>query len=269
MTDWVDSSKHMNDFVSQGYSIVPIRDTVGLAKIRSMLVSGLRTAMKGGEALSDEDYLNRFHTFADLARLNDVRVKVHKEISGSIEFRRAVFECVKDYVMDLVGNEVVMQRHVNFVTHLPHDKTQLLYLHTDAWGGCSPYEVILWLPLVNVYGTKSMFICKLAENQKHLLAMEQGPKLDSAADLLEKIRPDIAPVELKFGEALLFSSTLMHGAEENTTDETRFILNVRFKSLFSPYGTKALGETFLPVNYRPATEIGMNYEADFGIVNGA
>ena len=267
---WLPNSKHGEDFVRQGYCVVSVPDEErsSLERARSLLVSGLRAALPGGEGLSDEAYLNSFHKFSNAASLNDVRVRIHSGLGSAPEFRKLVFNCVKKYLFDLVGNEIVMQRNVNPVTHLPRDKTQLLYLHTDAWSGCSPYEVILWLPLVDVYDTKSMYLCKRDPNNKHMRELKDGLKIDSAVELLKKIRPDIAPVKMKFGEALLFSPTLMHGAEENQTDETRFVLNVRFKSLFSPYGTKALGETFLPVNYLPATEIGLSYESEFGIVDG-
>lgn len=268
MTNWLEAPSHSKQFIEQGYCIVQINERALIEKARAMLVAGLRANMEGGTEYSDdESYLNNFHRFARLDRLNDVRVKVHREVCASEEFKKTVFLAVRPYLVDLIGNEIVMQRQVNFVTHMPKDRANLLYLHTDAWAGCSPYEVILWLPLVSVFGSKSMYICDRQKNDRHLADLKGGLKLESAADLLEKIRPDIAPLKMEFGQALLFSPTLLHGAEENTTDETRFIFNVRFKSLFSPYGTKALGETFSPVNYLPATEIGLSYESKFGVMH--
>ena len=43
----------------------------------------------------------------------------------------------------------------------------LLPLHSDVWSGDSPYEIVVWLPLVNCFGTKSMFI--LPPNKYHKL----------------------------------------------------------------------------------------------------
>ena len=34
----------------------------------------------------------------------------------------------------------------------------------------------------------------------------------------------------------------------------------RFKSIFSPYGDKKIGEFFEPITLRPASKIGMNYK---------
>ena len=36
-------------------------------------------------------------------------------------------------------------------------------------------------------------------------------------------------------------------------------MNCRFKSLFSPYADKRLGEFFEPITIRPATRVGMSH----------
>jgi sporadic carbohydrate cluster 2OG-Fe(II) oxygenase len=234
--------------------------------MRKQLVTSFRKKVKGGEQLGDEEYLNSLHKFVTPADLNGVRVAVIKEVGNDETFRRNVFESVRQHLTDIVGNEIVMQRQVNFVVQMPEDPTALLYIHTDAWAGCSPYEVVLWMPLVNVFDTKSMYICRKEKNLGHLRALKKDFKPDSADGLMKRVRPDLQYLKMDFGKALIFSSTLIHGAEVNQTEETRVILNVRFKSLFSPYGTKTLGETFVPVNYLPATEVGLSYDAEFDMV---
>ena len=37
-------------------------------------------------------------------------------------------------------------------------------------------------------------------------------------------------------------------------------MNCRFKSVFSPYGDKKIGEFFEPITLRTASEIGINYK---------
>ena len=58
-----------------------------------------------------------------------------------------------------------MQRKVNLSIQLPKDDSSLLPLHSDVWSGCSAYEVVLWIPLVNVSKTKSMFILPKEKNE--------------------------------------------------------------------------------------------------------
>jgi sporadic carbohydrate cluster 2OG-Fe(II) oxygenase len=252
---WENPSDIAREFVSNGMVTIPVPDRALLESLRGRVADFFR-AREGGPG-EDEACLNRLHERVSPETLNGLRMTLHRELGAEERFREAAFRCARPYLHDLVGNELVMQRQVNFVIQMPNDGTSLFPIHTDAWSGCSPYEVVLWIPLVEVQGTKSMLICRKERSLQHLRAL--GP------DFLEKVRPDLEPVRMKFGQALLFSTTLIHGADLNQSQETRVILNVRFKSLFSPYGTKTLGETFVPVRYLPVTEVGLDYEAEFGL----
>ena len=52
----------------------------------------------------------------------------------------------------------MMQRNINLSIQFPNDKGSLLPVHSDVWSGDSPYEINLWLPLVDCYRTKSMYL---------------------------------------------------------------------------------------------------------------
>ena len=56
----------------------------------------------------------------------------------------------------------------------------------------------------------------------------------------------------------------MHGNRINREAETRWSMNCRFKSLFSPYADKRLGEFFEPITIRAATRVGMNHKLPGG-----
>ena len=58
---------------------------------------------------------------------------------------------------------------------------------------------------------------------------------------------------------MIFNQTLPHGNIKNTEKETRWSMNCRFKSLFSPYGDKKIGEFFEPLTIRAASQIGIDY----------
>ena len=51
-----------------------------------------------------------------------------------------------------------MQLRIGLSIQLPGDESSLLPIHADTWTGVSPYESVVWLPLVDCYKTKSMFI---------------------------------------------------------------------------------------------------------------
>jgi sporadic carbohydrate cluster 2OG-Fe(II) oxygenase len=66
-------------------------------------------------------------------------------------------------------------------------------------------------------------------------------------------------LDIRYGDVLVFSHTVMHGNRMNLEASTRWSLNVRFKALFTPYSDKRLGEFFEPLTIRPASRIGMTY----------
>ena len=59
---------------------------------------------------------------------------------------------------------------------------------------------------------------------------------------------------------MLFNQSLPHGNRPNNERETRWSLNCRFKSIFTPYRDKKLGEFFEPITLRKVSELAINYE---------
>ena len=71
-------------------------------------------------------------------------------------------------------------------------------------------------------------------------------------------------LNIKFGEILIFSPLILHGNTINKTEETRFSLNCRFKSLLSPYDVtvkshRNIPQFYRPMNIKPMTKIGFKY----------
>ena len=49
---------------------------------------------------------------------------------------------------------------------MPKDQSSVLPMHADSFNGESPYEVVAWLPLVDCYFNKSMFLLPPKYNKK-------------------------------------------------------------------------------------------------------
>ena len=73
----------------------------------------------------------------------------------------------------LCGNELVMQRKVNLSIQLSNDDSSLLPLHSDVWSGCSPFEVVLWIPMVDCKKTSSMYILSRNDNDQFYKKIHQ------------------------------------------------------------------------------------------------
>ena len=131
-------------------------------------------------------------------------------------------------------------------------------MHADTWSGDSAYEAVVWIPLVDCFGTKTMYILpphKAIDLHKNFAKFVNN----SQNNIFDLIKNDVIWLEIKYGEILIFNQSLPHGNIVNSEKETRWSLNCRFKSLYSPYGDKKIGEFFKPITIRAASRIGMNY----------
>ena len=117
---------------------------------------------------------------------------------------------------------------------------------------------MVWLPLVNCYKTKSMYILP---PKKYKKLEEKFYKISnkSSENLYQYIKKDIEWIKIKFGQLLIFNQSLPHGNRVNFEKETRWSMNCRFKSIFTPFGDKKIGEFFQPITLRKISELGMKY----------
>lgn len=197
------------------------------------------------------------HEKVSVEKLNEFRLLVMQAIHKKAWFSDYYLRLAKEALSIIVGNEMAQQRRVNLSIQLPHDSSSLLPVHCDTWSGDSPFEVVLWVPLVNCYGTKAMFYCSPDADAR--IQPEIG-KYQNSEKLYEAIEKHTNFIECNYGDMLIFTQNVMHGNRVNETGETRWSMNCRFKGLMTPYADKKLGEFFEPVSLRPATQLGMGYE---------
>lgn len=183
--------------------------------------------------------------------LNRYKLAVMAALNEASWTRLAYFNLARNLLYTLVGNELAMQKKFNLNIQLPGDTSSLLPVHADTWTGDSPYQLVLWVPLTDCYRTKSMYL--LPPGETYSLVGQ------SSEDVWGSIKDRVKWLEVKYGEVLVFNSTLPHGNRVNEESSARWTLNCRFKSVHSPWGMKGLGEHFEPVTLRAASRIGMGY----------
>lgn len=250
-------------FLADGYVVVPVEDLVPLIAIRDR-VADLAAEAVGIPSPADRGrLLDTIGERVTVAKLNDVRLSIIRGINAEPWLRPAYYCLARDALAALVGNELVMQRRINLSIQLPDDDSSLLPVHADVWSGDSPFETVVWLPLVDCARTKSMYLSSPASDAavQARLAEFAGK---SAEDIYQAIAGEVRFIEISFGQVLIFCQNLMHGNRINRERETRWSMNCRFKSVFSPYAEKKLGEFFEPITLRPATRLGMNYRLPGG-----
>ncbi len=247
------------NYLKCGHVIKPVENLDGLHQIRSSFCKWSQAYLGSSETGNENDWLNGMHTRIEVTELNDLRLHLIGEMNESPGFRELLFSLAKGTIEAIVGNELAMQARVNLSIQMPEDDSSLLHTHADTWSGDSPFEAVLWLPLVNAYNTKSMYLLLPEANQK--LNKDFKNLAGSSSDsLFENISDEVEWMKIDYGNFLLFNQTLPHGNRVNQESETRWSLNCRFKSVFSPYGDKKLGEFFHPISLKAASRVGLDYE---------
>ena len=259
-----DNYKHQilsKKFERDGYIIFDLgKRKVKLNFIKKNIETITRSLLKKEKVIikyKENEIFNNLHKYLPKNKLNLFRMKIYNILNNKKWFLKNYFEIAKDELELICGNELAMQRKVNLSIQIPKDDSSLLPVHSDVWSGCSPFEVVLWIPLENVYKTKSMFILKKIDNDYYY---ENFQKYKDTDKLQKKIDKKIKWLKINYGQGLIFTHQLMHGNKINKTKETRWSFNCRFKSLMSPYDKKDIAETFLPIILRPATKYGLEYE---------
>ena len=251
-----------NNFEKNGYII--INDNTGLVKfLRLQIVNEIKKNNSKLKYFSEELLLNNFHKYFSRKNVNGVRLNLYNSINKIKNIDNIYYSTCKEVLDNLVGNEVAMQKKINLSIQMPKDPDSLLDMHSDIYAGESPFQVVVWIPLVDVSSTKSMFITTPKSNKKLNNLVLKTNDL-TTRDIYEKNKKLFHFLNIKFGQILIFSPLILHGNTINSSSETRFSLNCRFKSLLSPYDVKVKSHRNIPQFYRPLntkimTKIGFKY----------
>jgi sporadic carbohydrate cluster 2OG-Fe(II) oxygenase len=259
-----DEERLSRAFLEHGYVVAPAQDRSALDRIRNFVVERAAAFLGLPPPADPATFLERIGDHvADPGRLNELRLNVIDALTGAPWFREAYFACGRALLETLAGNELAMQRGIGFSIQLPNDTSSVLPLHSDAWSEDSPFEVVLWIALVDVKATQSMFILTRERDAAWRERMHEF-RDRSAGELFSALEGDVEYLTIPYGDVLCFTHTLMHGNRVNLEPAARWSLNVRFKGLFTPYSDKKLGDFFDPITLRPASRIGIDYRLPAG-----
>ena len=251
--------KISKQFEEKGFLIKDIEDLHSLNKLSDIFVKNYLKINKIKKNIStNHEILNYTHKKIRPNNLNQFRLNIINEINKNKDVRVLYYKISKPILDIILGNELSMQSRINLSIQLPMDNSSLLPVHSDVWSGDSPFETVVWLPLVDCYKTKSMFILPPKKyNKIKKIFLEK--KFNSSDKIFKKIKKDLTWIDIKFGQVLIFNQCLPHGNVVNKENQTRWSLNCRFKSIFSPHRDKKIGEFFEPITLRKISELAINY----------
>jgi sporadic carbohydrate cluster 2OG-Fe(II) oxygenase len=254
-----------DEFAAQGYVVRPVDDLQALNELRRHVAQLACDHLKIQLPNDIEGFLNHIERVVPANMLNEVRLDIYRKMNATSWFRPTYFALARRTIVALVGNELAMQNRVNLSIQLPQDDSSLLEIHADAFGGETPFQVVVWLPLVDCYKTKSMFILPREKSEAMYASFTryEGRGMDS---LYKDVEKDVIWCNVPYGQVLVFSPNYLHGGVVNEEAETRWTMNCRFTGLFTPYtgAEKKLGSYYLPITTRPVTKMALKYREPAG-----
>ena len=244
---------------NNGFEIYKSNDSKLLVKLRNDIYFEMKKIFKLTEK-NPEKGLNYFHKVAGELPDKDLNAKRKKLISNvtkKINFAEIIFKAFEKHLVNNLGPDIIAQKNCNIVIQMPNDPNPS-EIHRDAPLN-SAYESVTWIPLVDCYRSKAMYILNYQSTKKALKYLKKNTKdwkkFESYSKKL-KLNPGV-----KFGQGLFFSSCLIHGSDINIEKETRVSLNIRFKSLFSPAGKKNQLQYFKSLKISNISNIGIDFES--------
>ncbi len=258
-----------NEFKKKGYIIRKTKETKALVYLQKQILNFILSSDKNlkknyRKHKNIKDFFNNLHKYIPLKKLNNFRVNIIKKINLDKKFRENYYLVAKEFLDELVGNELAMQNKLNLSFQMPNDKNSQLPMHSDIYAGESPFEVVVWIPLMDIQANnQSMYITNPKDNR--IINKEvTTTKTKTLSELYRKYKNKFKFLKINYGEILIFSPILQHGNVVNTTKITRLSLNCRFKSLLSPYDVfskthRNIPHFYRPLNIKPMTRIGFNF----------
>ena len=202
--------------------------------------------------------LENAHLSISAEESNNLRLHIMKTICKTTSFHKNYYNTAKDIIHTLCGNELAMQMRPGLSINIPENQNDVLPIHADTWNGVSPFELNIWIPLVNCSNSMCLYILK-RDNYKRRLKDSKALLRLTSDELFNELKDDLTWIPIDYGQILAFDQSLPHGYTLNKEVNTHWSINCRFKGLHTPYWDKKLGEYFMPIIVKNCTRLGMDY----------
>ena len=195
--------------------------------------------------------LEKFHRYKlKNDSLNKFRLNTIKKINSKKNLKIDIYNSISKILDKCLGPDIIVQKNINLVILQPKDKDRAPF-HKDAPAN-SNYEIVVWIPLVDCYKTMGMYVFEANKQKKIIKFLNKNNSLNKLNTFSKKegFLPDI-----KFGQILIFCTNNYHYIPINNEKNTRWSLNLRYKNLFTKYGTKNLLDFYEILKLSPLTKL--------------
>ena len=254
------------DFQKHGFIVRSCENQSGLLGLRDKVIRLICDHDGLNYPEDSVSFLDSTHLNMTPESVNELRMCLYDNLNSEGWFRPTYYSFAQSIIEAIIGNELAMQNRINLNIMMPHDAGSNIPMHIDTHSGESPFQCVMWLPLTSVSNTKSVLLPP-KKNQEALKYFKRWMEDGGREKVMKEIESDLIFAEVPFGSFLLFSPNLIHGSVVNSTNETRWSFNARFKGLFTPYTSqeKGLGSFYQPIRVSAASQFGLQYSQPDGL----
>ena len=118
-------NKDVKNYLSKGYIIKNIKQTKSLDYIRKIFIKEIIKIFPDQNNQNEENILNNIHKKIKVKNLNEFRLKIFNNVNMNEKFKMSYYNLSKEFLDQIVGNELVMQSRINLSIQLPDDSSSL------------------------------------------------------------------------------------------------------------------------------------------------
>ena len=172
-------------------------------------------------------------------------------------------EFIKNIISEDFEEKIYYQTVPTFRFHFPKQEGYNWNdrYHTDIMLGHPPYENNIWVPFTNTFGSNSMRIMPLQDSIDLLQMCNNdfevfAEKTQYNEGFMKNLREYSYPLEMNYGEYIIFDSRCLHCTQYNDTKDTRISMDIRviqeneikrYSRFYETTGRKKM--PFLPGHY--------------------
>ncbi len=175
--------------------------------------------------------LNNDKKNLDVSEQNEISISFYETSS---KLKELYIKFIKEVISHNFNEKVFYQQVPTFRFHFPNQSGYDWKdrYHTDIMLGHPPYEINIWLPFTNVYGSNSM---RLTPFEKSIIYYQQcnynfelfAEEVQYNEVFSKKLKDDSFSLEMDYGKYIMFDPRCLHCTQHNTTQDTRISMDIR------------------------------------------
>jgi len=194
--------------------------------------------------ISSDDFENHNNDLEKLhlcMNLDDKNLDESEQNNISISFYETSKELdnlykkfIKNKISKIFSENIHYQIVPTFRFHFPNQKGYDWSdrYHTDIMLGHPPYELNIWMPFTKVYGSNSMRLTPYKDSIDFIADCDYdfemfAKRTQYDETFIKKLRNQSNPLEMNYGDYIIFDPRCLHCTQYNDTKDTRISMDIR------------------------------------------